>query len=226
MYYSNTELMNYPQHCWLAWIRFFFFFSLLFIVTCLLWIESSLSLSLFLFSWHSWWGKSRIPNKVQRITYAGRNFGWLAATVDAMFPLQESAPITPAPKEHKWTEMTYAAKLEMCVTSSILSLTGLLCFKCVSKPCTQMNDPAKEFLHAAQWNGLCGANLICGFAQTILGFEQICYALELGDEEEQHRGEWGLCEPLKICRPLSQDAAKPDLGGRVPVGKIKWLTIT
>lgn len=50
-----------------------------------------------------------------------------------------------APKEHE-TEMTYAAKLEMYVTSSILSLTGLLCFKCVSKPCTQMNDPAKEFL--------------------------------------------------------------------------------
>lgn len=42
--------------------------------------------------------------------------------------------------------MTYAAKLEMYVTSSILSLTGLLCFKCVSKPCTQMNDPEKEFL--------------------------------------------------------------------------------
>lgn len=48
-------------------------------------------------------------------------------------------------KEHE-TEMTYAAKLEMYVTSSILSLTGLLCFECVSKPCTQMNDPAKEFL--------------------------------------------------------------------------------
>lgn len=122
---------------------------------------------------------------------------------NAMFPVQESASITPVPREHKWTEMTYASKLEMCVTSSILSLTALLCFKCVSKPCTQMNDPAKEFLHEAQWNGLCRANLICGFAQTILGFEQICYALGLGDEEEQHRGEWGFCEPLKICRPLA-----------------------
>ncbi|KAM9385774.1 LOW QUALITY PROTEIN: forkhead box protein D3 [Pholidichthys leucotaenia] len=28
--------------------------------------------------------------------------------------------------------------------------------------------------------------------QTIQGFEQLCHALELGDEEEQHRGEWGL----------------------------------
>ena len=63
----------------------------------------------------------------------------------AMFPLHESAPTTPEPKEHE-TEMTYAEKLEMYVTSSILSLTGLLCFKCVSKPCTQMNDPAEEFL--------------------------------------------------------------------------------
>lgn len=33
------------------------------------------------------------------------------------------------------------------------------------------------------------ANLICGSAQTIRGFEQICGAPELSDEEEQHRGE-------------------------------------
>lgn len=58
-----------------------FSLSLVFIVTCLLWRESSLSLCLFLFSWHSWWGKSRIPNKVQSITYSARYFG---ATVGAM----------------------------------------------------------------------------------------------------------------------------------------------
>lgn len=58
---------------------FFTLFSLVFIVTCLLCIESSLSFSLPLFSWHSWWGKSRILNKVQHITYAGRYVGWLAA---------------------------------------------------------------------------------------------------------------------------------------------------
>lgn len=115
-----------------------------------------------------------------------------------MFPLHESAPTTPVAKEHD-TEMTYAAKLEMyVVTSSILSLTGLLCFKCVSKPCTQMNDPAKEFLLQLNEMAYAGENLICGFVQTIPGFEQICYALELGDEEEQHRGEWGLCEPPKV----------------------------
>ncbi|AWP10661.1 Hypothetical protein SMAX5B_022349 [Scophthalmus maximus] len=34
--------------------------------------------------------------------------------------------------------------------------------------------------------------------QTIRGFEQICYALELDDGEEQHRGEWGHCELLKV----------------------------
>lgn len=85
--------------------------------------------------------------------------------------------------------------------------------------------PSKGIPAAAQWNGLCGANLICGFVQTILGFEQFCYALELGDEEEQHRGEWGLCEPRKFEGP-SQDAAKPDPGGRVPVGEIRWVVIT
>lgn len=47
------------------------------------------------------------------------------------------------------------------------------------------------------------ANLICGFVQTFRGFEQICCAPELGDEEEQHRGEWGFCELLKICRALA-----------------------
>lgn len=61
--------------------------------------------------------------------------------------------------------------------------------------------PSKGIPAAAQWNGLCRANLICGFAQTIQGFEQLCHALELGDEEEQHRGEWGLCE--KVWKPLA-----------------------
>ncbi len=63
-----------------------------------------------------------------------------------MFPLHESAPTTVLLQKSTKQKMTYAAKLEIYVTSSILSLTGLLCFKCVSKPCTQMNDLAKEFL--------------------------------------------------------------------------------
>ena len=42
------------------------------------------------------------------------------------------------------------------------------------------------------------------FCLTIQGFEQICYALELGDEEEQHRGEWGLCRPSKVWRLLAR----------------------
>ena len=71
---------------------------------------------------------------------------WIACSYSlSMFPLHESAPTTTGPKEHG-TEMTYVTKFEMYVTSSILSLTGLLCFKCVSKPCTQMNDLAEEFL--------------------------------------------------------------------------------
>lgn len=111
-------------------------------------------------------------------------------------------PRQPQRPEQK-REMTYAADLEMCVTSSILSLTASLCFKCMSRPCTQRSDPAKEFLPASLRDGLCGANLICGPAQTMWGFEQICCAPELGDEEEQHGGEWGLCEPLKIRRALA-----------------------
>lgn len=63
--------------------------------------------------------------------------------------------------------------------------------------------PRKGIPAAAQWNGLCRPNLICGFAQTIRGFEQICYALELDDGEEQHRREWGHCELLKVWRPLA-----------------------
>lgn len=51
---------------------------------------------------------------------------------------------------------------------------------------------------------------MCGFAQTILGFEQICCALEQGDEEEQQRGEWDLCEPFRKFAGLSQDAVKPE----------------
>lgn len=77
-------------------------------------------------------------------------------------------------------------------------LTGLLCLKCVFKPCTQMNEPAKRIPSRTQWNGLCRTNLICGFVQTMQGIEKIYHALELGDEEEQHRGEWGLCEAPKI----------------------------
>ncbi|CAK6978387.1 Hypothetical predicted protein [Scomber scombrus] len=45
------------------------------------------------------------------------------------------------------------------------------------------------------------------------GFEQICYALELGDEEEQHRGEWGLCELpkfLKAPRRMQQNLTEED----------------
>lgn len=73
------------QHWWIIhrttrWLNSGFF-ALLFIVNCLLCIESSLSFPLFLFSWHSWRGKSRIPNEVQNITSAGRNFGSLAAKV-------------------------------------------------------------------------------------------------------------------------------------------------
>lgn len=63
--------------------------------------------------------------------------------------------------------------------------------------------PSKGIPAAAQWNGLCRTNLICGFAETMQGFEQICRALGLGDEEEQHRGEWGLCELSKVWRPLA-----------------------
>lgn len=176
--YTSASCTVLIQNCWIikrtaGWPKSFFS-PLLFIVTCLPWIESSLSLCLFLFGWHSWWGKSRIPNKVQSITYAGRYFGQFTATVRAVYPRQEFASITSVPKQQK-TEMKNVANIEMCVTSSILSLTSSLCFKCGSKPCTQMNDPAKEFLHASQCSGLCRANLICGFAQTIMEFEQICY---------------------------------------------------
>lgn len=69
--------------------------------------------------------------------------------------------------------------------------------------------PSKGIPAAAQWNGLCGANLICGFAETIPGFEQISYAPEPGDEEEQHGGEWGLCEPPKVWRPLAGCSKNP-----------------
>lgn len=96
--------------------------------------------------------------KCKTLHMQGEILEGLQATGVAMSPLQEGALTTPAPDESQWTEVTYVAKLEMCVTSSILSLTALLCFVCVSKPCTQMNDPAKEFLHAAQSNGLCGPN--------------------------------------------------------------------
>lgn len=78
------------------------------------------------------------------ITHARKILGLLAATV-RVFPLHESALITQVPKEHE-TEMAYAPKREMYAISSMLFLTGLLCFTCVPKPCTQMNDPAKEFL--------------------------------------------------------------------------------
>lgn len=40
--------------------------------------------------------------------------------------------------------------LETCVTSSMFSLTASLCFKCMSRPCTQRRNPAKEFLPASQ----------------------------------------------------------------------------
>lgn len=63
--------------------------------------------------------------------------------------------------------------------------------------------PSKGIPAAAQWNGLCRPNLICGFVQTMQGFEQISCALELGDEEEQHRREWGLCELTKVWRSLA-----------------------
>ncbi len=72
---------------------------------------------------------------------------------------------------------------------------------------------------------------MCGFAQTILGFEQICYALEQGDEEEQQRGEWDLCEPFRKFAGLSQDAVKPEqhswtlLQGLTPFWGNKMITV-
>lgn len=47
-------------------------------------MESVHNFPLFVFTWHSWWGKSRIPNE-QNITHARRNFGWLAASF-TVFP--------------------------------------------------------------------------------------------------------------------------------------------
>lgn len=85
--------------------------------------------------------------------------------------------------------------------------------------------PSKGIPAAAQWNGLCRANLICGFARTIPGFEQPCYTLGLGDEEEQHRGEWGLCQLPKVWRP-SQDAGKRGPRTWAPVEEINIAIVT
>lgn len=118
-----------------------------------------------------------------------------------MFPLHESAPPTPEPKR-AWNRNDICCETwNVCNFLNII-LDWLALFRmCVQ---TMYTDewPSKGIPAAAQWNGLCGANLICGFVQTILGFEQICHALELGDEEEQHRVEWSLCDPPKVWRPL------------------------
>lgn len=122
------------------------FFFLLFIVNCLPWIESSLSFPLFLFSWHSWvLGENpEFLMKCKALHMQGDIFGSLIATV---WPCSRCMNLHQIQcKKSKKQQWHIAAKLKMYVTSSILSLTGLLCFKCVSKPCTQMNDPAKEFL--------------------------------------------------------------------------------
>lgn len=86
----------------------------LFIIHCCLLAltESTLSFPCFVFTWHSWRGKSRIPNEAQTITHASKNLGLLAATV-RVFPLHESALITQMPKEHE-TEMACAQKNLKC----------------------------------------------------------------------------------------------------------------
>lgn len=172
--------------------------SLLFIVNCLLWIESSLSFPLFPFRWHSWWGKSRIPNEVQNMTYAGRNFGSLAATV-CQCPLHESAPA--APKARNRNDIC-GKTWNLCNFLNII-LDWLALFQMYVQTMYTDEWPSRGIPAAAQWNGLCGANLICGYGRTIPGFEQLCYAPELGDEEEQHREEWSLCEFPKVWRPLT-----------------------
>ncbi len=104
-----------------------------------------------------------------------------------------------APKEHKAKNDIRCKTWNICNFLNII-LDWLALFQvCVQ---TMYTDewPSKGIPAAAQWNGLCGANLICGFAQTILVFERICHALELGDEEEQPRGEWGLCGPSESLK--------------------------
>lgn len=128
---------------------------------------------------------------------------WIACSYSlSMFPLHESAPTTTvrAKRARNRNDICYKVQNVCNFLNIILDWLALfqMCFQ------TMYTDewPNRGIPSAAQWNDLCGANVICGFAQTILGFEQICYALELGDEEEQHREEWGRCEPLKVWWPL------------------------
>lgn len=132
-----------------------------------------------------------------------------------MFPLHESALITLVPKR-AWNRSDICCKSwNVCNFLNII-LDWLALFQmCVQ---TMYTDewPSKGIPAAAQWNGLCRANLICGFAQTIQGFEQICCAPELDDEEEQHRGEWRLCELPQVSRPPRRMQRNQEPGGRVP----------
>lgn len=80
--------MDCAEDRWLA-ASFFHLYSPLLLVLC---GEKALLVCLFFYSVDiPAGGKSRIPNKVQSITYSGRYFGRLAATVAAMFPPRESA---------------------------------------------------------------------------------------------------------------------------------------
>lgn len=173
----------------------------------MLWIESSLSFSLFLCSWHSWRGEIQ-NSKWSAKHYICREKFWMARSYSlAMFPPRESAPTTPVPREHGAENDICRKTWNVCNFLNII-LDWLALFQmCVQ---TMYTDewPSKGIPAAAQWNCLCRANLICGFVQTILGIEQICRALELGDEEEQHRGEWSpLCVSESLKAP-SPDAAR------------------
>lgn len=123
---------------------------------------------------------------MQSITYSGRYFGRLAATVAAM----SSA------------ESRNQRSGNVCYFLNII-LDWFALFQMYVQTMYTEERPSKGIPACFSMKRPVRANLICGFAQTIQGFEQICCAPELGDEEEQHRGEWGLCELLKICRPLA-----------------------
>lgn len=71
-------------------------------------------------------------------------------------------------KEHE-TEMTYARKLEMYATSSILSFDWLALFLMCFQTMYTDEWTSKGIPATTQWDGLCRATLICGFVQTMQG---------------------------------------------------------
>lgn len=216
---------NLPLQLWVivcrntGWLWIWFFFSsLLFIVNCLSWIESSLSFPLFLFSWHS--GEN--PEFLMKCKT------WhLHGDILERSQLQSwSFPAALICTDNWNAERPPNSDDICCKTRNVCNfLNIILDWPALFQMCVQTmytDEWPREGIPApAQWNGLCRPNWICGPVQTIQGFEQIVHALELDEEEEQHRREWGLCGRQKVWRP-----PKPDLWGPVPVGEISWVIIT